>query len=63
MPETSIDLSCMELGDGNGGPSWLARMIALRDAPSLGPFRLAFLESLLRAADWRASANAGKENE
>ena len=63
MPETSIDLSCMELGDGNQGASWLARMIALRDDPSLGLFRLAFCEAILRAADWRASANAGKENE
>ncbi len=34
-------------------PSWAERMLRLRD--SLGPFRLAFLEALLRAADWRAS--------
>jgi hypothetical protein len=38
------------------GPSWLARTIALRDR--LGPFHLAFLETLLRAADARASALA-----
>jgi CRISPR-associated endonuclease/helicase Cas3 len=50
-----IDLSFMQLGDGpHGRPSWLARMLALRDR--LGPFRLAFYETLLRAADMRASA-------
>jgi hypothetical protein len=30
-------------------------MIALRDSESLGVFRLAYLESLIRAADVRAS--------
>ncbi len=46
----ALDLSPMQLG---GGGSWTARALALRD--SLGPFRLAYLESLLRAADRRAS--------
>ena len=55
LPQTAIDLSFMELGDGPHGESWLARMLALRDAPDLGPFRLAFLEAMLRVADWRAS--------
>jgi hypothetical protein len=31
-------------------------MIRLRD--TLGPFRLAYLEAILRAADWRASKRA-----
>jgi CRISPR-associated endonuclease/helicase Cas3 len=48
-----LDLSLMQLGDGPRGPSWLARMVALRDR--LGPFRLAWLETLLRVADARAS--------
>jgi len=47
-----LDLSVMEMGEG----SWLERMLALRDDPALGPFRLAYLEAVLRAADWRASA-------
>jgi CRISPR-associated endonuclease/helicase Cas3 len=55
LPETTLDLSFMELGDGPRGESWLARMLALRDAPDLGPFRLAFLEATLRVSDWRAS--------
>jgi CRISPR-associated endonuclease/helicase Cas3 len=53
-PEIPLDLSFMKMGEGPYGPSWLARTIALRDR--LGPFRLAFLETLLRAADARASA-------
>jgi CRISPR-associated endonuclease/helicase Cas3 len=55
MPETVLDLSCMEFGEGPRGQSWLSRMLNLRDDPNLGPFRLAYLEALLRAADWRAS--------
>lgn len=57
LPATVLDLSLMELGLGNdGGPSWIERMLALRDLDDLGPFRLAFLEALIRAADARASA-------
>lgn len=54
LPEITLDLRFMHMGQSELGPSWLARAIALRD--HLGPFRLAFLESLLRAADARASA-------
>jgi hypothetical protein len=50
-----LDLGLMEMGfDTARGPSWLARMLALRDR--LGLFQLAYLETLLRAADGRASA-------
>lgn len=57
LPPATLDLSVMELGDGPGGqPSWTQRALALRDRADLGPFRLAFLEALVRLADWRASA-------
>ncbi len=52
----TLDLSFMKMGDGPRGASWLARTIALRDR--FGPFRLAYLETLLRVADMRASALA-----
>jgi len=54
IPPITLDLSSMQMGSGPHGASWLARMIALRD--QLGPFRVAFLETVLRAADGRASA-------
>jgi CRISPR-associated endonuclease/helicase Cas3 len=63
LPETMLDLSFMDFGNGPGGPSWLARVLSLRDDIAMGPFRLAYLESLLRAADWRASRKLGEENE
>lgn len=53
IPETTLDLSFMQMGNGPHGPSWLARTVKLRD--ELGPFQLAYLETLLRAADARAS--------
>lgn len=56
VPETKMSLRLMELGnDPYGKPSWMARILALRDNPEIGPFRLAFLEALVRAADCRAS--------
>lgn len=51
----ALDLSPMEMGeDEHGRPSWSARMQAL--LAEHGPFRLAYLEALIRMADWRASA-------
>jgi CRISPR-associated endonuclease/helicase Cas3 len=56
IPTMSLDLESLLLGVGaDGTQSWLERMIALRDC--MGVFRLAYLESLIRAADVRASAN------
>jgi len=57
-PAVRLSLEPMELGlcerePFEGQPSWAERMIRLRDR--LGPFRLAYLEALLRVADWRAS--------
>ncbi len=55
----TLDLRVMSLGgeseDGQHLRSWSARVSDLRDATDLGPFRLAFLETLLRVADWRGS--------
>jgi CRISPR-associated endonuclease/helicase Cas3 len=53
LPEVSLNLEYMLLGRGDEGPSWLARTVALLDR--YGPFRLAYLEALVRIADWRAT--------
>ena len=55
----SLLLSIMELGwDEVSHESWTERTRELLAA--LGPFRLAWLETLLRVADWRASAQERK---
>ncbi len=50
-----LDLSCMQMGEQNGRPSWTARALSLRDSPDIGLFRLAWLETILRAADAEGS--------
>ena len=51
---TSLKLDLMRMGDGEDGrPSWAARTHAL--LKEHGPFALAFLETLVRLADWKAS--------
>ncbi|MCC6427300.1 MAG: DEAD/DEAH box helicase [Phycisphaerales bacterium] len=65
-PAVTLALEPMELGlcesppfvgaDGVGEPSWIERVLRLRE--EIGPFRLAYLEAVLRAADERASAAA-----
>ncbi len=53
-PRLELHLDLMEAGlSPRYGPSWQERALALRDA--IGPFRLAYLEALLRIADWRVS--------
>ncbi len=54
IPPQTLSLDCMALGDGDYGESWSARAVALLS--EVGPFKLAFLESVIRIADWRASA-------
>lgn len=52
--ETVLDLSIARIGlDKNGRRSWLERSLGLLEC--LGPFRLAYLEAIMRAADMRAS--------
>lgn len=51
-PQTQLALGCMELGAPD---AWAEMACGLRDDPALGPFRLAYLEALVRIADWRAS--------
>jgi CRISPR-associated endonuclease/helicase Cas3 len=62
-PGVTLSLEPMELGlceqaPFAGFPSWSERMLGLRD--KLGPFRLAYLEAVLRAADMRVSRNAAQ---
>lgn len=52
VPALALDLASMELGADD---SWTDAALQLRDDSELGPFRLGFLEALLRIADWRAS--------
>ncbi len=59
-PDVWVSLEPMEMGlcqepPFAGQPSWAARMVRLRDR--LGPFRLSYLEALLRAGDMQASAS------
>jgi len=54
-PALLLSLDPVRMGRApDGSPSWSERALRLLD--ELGPFRLAFLEALVRLADWRASA-------
>lgn len=66
--ETLLQLALMEIGLGVQGPSWAERSLKL--LAEHGPFRLAWLETLVRLADWRASRaeqladdDAGRNND
>lgn len=63
LPASQLDLSVMDLGSRNGRASWTEMALRLRDREDLGPFRLGFLEALLRLADWRASARENQHEE
>lgn len=57
FPSTTIEMGAASIGlQEDGSPSWLSMAVGLRDEKDIGPFRLAYLESLVRAADVRASA-------
>jgi CRISPR-associated endonuclease/helicase Cas3 len=57
VPDVTLSLTSMEFGAEGG--SWTERMLRVRD--ELGPFRLAYLEMLLRTADEAASKDQGSE--
>jgi CRISPR-associated endonuclease/helicase Cas3 len=62
MPKVTLSLDAMKLGLSEAGePSWTDRVLQLLD--QLGPFRLVYLEMLLRAADERASARIPESSE
>lgn len=48
-----LTLAYMGIGEGPHGASWLERTLKLRD--EYGPFRLAWMETLVRVADWRGT--------
>lgn len=61
VPSLTLSLECMQMGrSADGSPSWAERMLRLRD--EWGPFCLAYLETLLRAADMRASKKEATKN-
>ena len=53
VPETELNLNLMEIGSIGGEESWLYKAWNL--AETIGIFRLAYMESILRASDQRAS--------
>jgi len=62
LPEVNLGVSTVptsHLTIPTGDDRYERRALALRDRTDLGPFRLAFLEMVVRCADWRASRNIG----
>jgi CRISPR-associated endonuclease/helicase Cas3 len=57
LPATpALLIACRQMGRGlDGEESWTRSVLRLLD--HFGPFRLAYFEALVRAADCRASAN------
>ncbi len=62
-PEITISLAPFRIATDDGSGTWLERVMRLRDNGEYGPFRLAFLELLVRVADWRASRRAAGERQ
>lgn len=62
LPEVRLDLSLAAMGaNPRYGASWIERVDQLRQ--KFGPFELAFLEALLRAADMRVSARGSGDRQ
>jgi CRISPR-associated endonuclease/helicase Cas3 len=60
IPAQLIDLGCMQLGMQAGKRSWAEQSLDL--LAEHGPFKLAFLESVIRIADWRASQKYSQQD-
>lgn len=63
LPEVDLGdrtIPATQLTIPTGHDRYERRALALRDRSDLGPFRLAFLEMVVRCADWRASRNIGE---
>ncbi len=59
LPPCRLSLGTVQLGRGaDGAMSWAGRALALLERDDIGPFRLSYLEAIVRLADWRASAAA-----
>ncbi len=62
LPEVHLGASTVPPSHLNiltGDDRYERRALALRNRDDLGPFRLAFLEMVVRSADWRASSKIG----
>ena len=57
LGESIVPRSRLAIPTGSG--RYERRALKLRDRADLGPFRLAFLEMVVRSADWRASRDIG----
>lgn len=63
IPAITVNEIPSALGSSASGlPSWQARARRLRDRVDLGPFRLVFLEAVVRMADWQSSASYAGES-
>lgn len=56
LPASTLDLGYFSLGRHEGQRSWSERSLELRDREDIGPFRLGYMEAIVRLADWRASS-------
>ena len=63
FPSATIRMNVAWIGlQDETQPSWLSMSTGLRDEKKIGPFKLAYLEALVRAADVRASADEGGQS-